>query len=55
MGVRVSGWVLGALVNTDPHTADLRTRWVLVWMGVLLVAACLLLLLLLKKEDMKGE
>ncbi|NXX79663.1 I17RC protein, partial [Urocolius indicus] len=33
----------------------LRTRWVLVWMGVLLGAACLLLLLLLKKEDVKGE
>ncbi|NXX22194.1 I17RC protein, partial [Podargus strigoides] len=33
----------------------LRTRWVLAWMGVLLVAACLLLLLLVKKEDIKGE
>ncbi|NWX14457.1 I17RC protein, partial [Aegotheles bennettii] len=33
----------------------LRTRWVLVWMGVLLGAICLLLLLLLKKEDVKGE
>ncbi|KAM9277193.1 interleukin-17 receptor C [Morus bassanus] len=32
----------------------LRTRWALVWMGVLLGAACLLLLLLLKKEDIKG-
>ncbi|NXS28899.1 I17RC protein, partial [Pomatostomus ruficeps] len=31
----------------------LRTRWALVWMGVLLGAACLLLRLLMKK-DMKG-
>ncbi|NXJ51131.1 I17RC protein, partial [Spizaetus tyrannus] len=41
-------------VDADPCSADLRARWVLAWMGVLLGAACLLLLLLLKKEDMKG-
>lgn len=35
--------------------ADLRTRWALAWMGLLLCAACILLLLLLKKEDLKGE
>uniref|UniRef100_A0A672V3V3 SEFIR domain-containing protein n=1 Tax=Strigops habroptila TaxID=2489341 RepID=A0A672V3V3_STRHB len=33
---------------------DLRARWVLAWMGVLLGAACLLLLLLLKKEGIKA-
>ncbi|NXL98154.1 I17RC protein, partial [Tyrannus savana] len=38
-----------------PMHKYLRTRWALVWMGVLLAAACLLLLLVLKKEDMKGE
>ncbi|NXY92220.1 I17RC protein, partial [Alcedo cyanopectus] len=37
-----------------PHPTDLRTHWVLAWMGVLLGAACFLLLLLLKKEDLKG-
>ena len=43
------------MVDTDPNLADLRARWALAWMGVLLGAACLLLLLLLKKEDVKGE
>lgn len=42
-------------MDADPCSADLRARWVLAWMGVLVGAACLLLLLLLKKEDMKGE
>lgn len=45
------GWAL-----TPSHRpADLRTRWALAWMGLLLGAACILLLLLLKKEDLKGE
>lgn len=34
---------------------DMRARWALAWLGVLVCAACILLLLLLKKEDMKGE
>lgn len=42
-------------MDADPCPADLRARWVLAWMGVLLGAACLLLLLLLKQKDVKGE
>uniref|UniRef100_A0A674JPC5 Interleukin-17 receptor C n=1 Tax=Terrapene triunguis TaxID=2587831 RepID=A0A674JPC5_9SAUR len=34
--------------------ADLRARWALAWMGVLLSTFCILLLLLLKKENLKG-
>lgn len=49
------GGYRGPSVDADPCSADLRTRWVLAWMGVLVGAACLLLVLLLKKEDMKGE
>ncbi|NXJ16834.1 I17RC protein, partial [Odontophorus gujanensis] len=45
----VSGWVL-TLCSTD-----VRARWALAWLGVLVCAACILLLLLLKKEDVKGE
>ncbi|KAL9838416.1 interleukin-17 receptor C isoform 2-T2 [Geothlypis trichas] len=44
----------GVVLWACPLHKYLRTRWALVWMGVLLGAACLLLLLLMKKEDMKG-
>uniref|UniRef100_A0A8C5IL78 Interleukin 17 receptor C n=1 Tax=Junco hyemalis TaxID=40217 RepID=A0A8C5IL78_JUNHY len=44
----------GVTLWACPLHKYLRTRWALVWMGVLLGAACLLLLLLMKKEDMKG-
>ncbi|NWH76771.1 I17RC protein, partial [Piaya cayana] len=44
----------GVTLWTCPLHKYLRTRWALVWMGVLLGAACLILLLLLKKEDAKG-
>lgn len=49
------GGCRGPSAGADPCPADLRARWALAWMGVLLGAACLLLLLLLKKEDVKGE
>uniref|UniRef100_A0A8B9FDN5 SEFIR domain-containing protein n=1 Tax=Amazona collaria TaxID=241587 RepID=A0A8B9FDN5_9PSIT len=52
-GVR-GWWVLWVLHRHCPCPTDLRARWVLAWMGVLLGAACLLLLLLLKKEDIKA-
>ncbi|NWS68646.1 I17RC protein, partial [Crotophaga sulcirostris] len=45
----------GVTLWACPLHKYLRTRWALVWMGVLLGAASLLLLLLLKKEDVKGE
>ncbi|NWV97271.1 I17RC protein, partial [Machaerirhynchus nigripectus] len=44
----------GVALWACPLHKYLRTRWALVWMGVLLGAACLLLLLLMKKENMKG-
>ncbi|NWW06090.1 I17RC protein, partial [Oreocharis arfaki] len=45
----------GVALWACPLHKYLRTRWALVWMGVLLGAACLLLLFLVKKENMKGE
>ncbi|NWW78034.1 I17RC protein, partial [Climacteris rufus] len=44
----------GVTLWACPLHKYLRTRWALVWMGVLLGASCLLLLLLLKKEGVKG-